>query len=75
MIVAAEKDIELCLYSPTEIKKSVTDYGGSSKDQVRSMVTAILELDDDNMSIDSSDSLAVALCHYNAIRYRDIMEI
>lgn len=75
MIVAAEKDIELCLYSPTEIKKSVTDYGGSSKDQVRSMVTAILDLDDDNMSMDSSDSLAVALCHYNAIRYRDIMEI
>lgn len=75
MIVAAEKDIELSLYSPMEIKKSVTDYGGSSKEQVRSMVAAILGLNDNNMSTDSSDSLAVALCHYNAIRYRDIVEI
>ena len=61
--------------SPSEIKKSVTDYGGSSKDQVRSMVNAMLDLDDECMSTDSSDSLAVALCHYNAVRYKNIMEI
>ncbi len=75
MIVAAQNDIELSLYSPAEIKKSVTDYGGSSKDQVRSMVNAILDLNDHCMSTDSSDSLAVALCHYNAIRYKSIIEI
>jgi len=75
MIVAAQNDIELSLYSPAEIKKSVTDYGGSSKDQVRSMINAILDLDDHCMSTDSSDSLAVALCHYNAIRYKNIIEI
>ena len=75
MIVAAQNDIELSQYSPSEIKKSVTDYGGSSKDQVRSMVNAILDLDDECMSTDSSDSLAVALCHYNAVRYKNIMEI
>lgn len=75
MIVAARNDIEISMYSPSEIKKSVTDHGGSTKEQVRSMVNAILELDDENMSTDSSDSLAVALCHYNAVRYINIMGI
>ena len=75
MIVAAQNDIELSMYSPSEIKKSVTDYGGSSKEQVRSMVNVILDLNDELMSTDSSDSLAVALCHYNSIRHTNIMEI
>lgn len=75
MIVAAQSDIEVSLYSPTEIKKAVTDYGGSSKEQVRSMVNVILGLDDDAMSMDSSDSLAVALCHYNASRSVSIVEL
>ncbi|PZC42174.1 MAG: crossover junction endodeoxyribonuclease RuvC [Chloroflexi bacterium] len=75
MIVAAKNDIELSMYSPSEVKKSVTDYGGSSKEQVRDMVNVILELNDEFMSTDSSDSLAVALCHYNAIRFTNITEV
>jgi len=67
LILAAQKNIPIARYAPTSIKKSVTDYGNSSKEQVLEMVKVILC----DISIigpdDISDALAVAICHHNSI--------
>jgi len=53
-------------YSALEIKKAVTGYGQAEKEQVQTMVKALLGLDDDGLPLDASDALAAAICHLNA---------
>ena len=66
MIAAASHGLDVCGYAPTQIKQSVTDYGGSSKEQVQQMVQVLLDLDQAPESLDVSDAIAVAICHINA---------
>ena len=46
------------------MKKSVTGNGASSKNRVLNYVSSILSISEQPKYIDSSDALAVALCHY-----------
>lgn len=66
IISAANRDISISEYSPREVKKSVTGNGASSKEQVRFMVKRILNIIEDPEYIDSTDALAVAICHYHS---------
>lgn len=66
MIAAASNDLNVSSYAPTQIKLSVTDYGGSSKEQVQQMVQVLLDLKNAPESLDASDAIAVAICHINA---------
>jgi crossover junction endodeoxyribonuclease RuvC len=52
-------------YSPLEIKKAVVGYGRAEKNQVQTMVTAILGLPE-LPTPDAADALAVAICHIHA---------
>ena len=63
MLAAAEQGIPVCCYAPTQVKQSVTDYGGSGKEQVQEMVRIQLGLDQTPQPSDAADALAVALCH------------
>ena len=63
MLAAAEQGIPVCCYTPTQVKHSVTDYGGSDKEQVQEMVRIQLGLDQAPQPSDAADALAVALCH------------
>ena len=65
MIAAAGLTIPVANYAPREVKKAVTDYGGSSKEQVQEMVQVLLGLPDPIESSDRADALAVAICHIN----------
>lgn len=67
IIAALNSDLKIAEYSPREVKKSVTGNGASSKEQVQYMVKSILSLKN-NMPADSSDALAVALCHFNSLQ-------
>jgi crossover junction endodeoxyribonuclease RuvC len=60
-------------YSPREVKKAVTDYGGSTKEQVQEMVKALLDLAQPPEPSDTADALAVAICHINATRERELV--
>ncbi len=64
IIAALNSNLEISEYSPREVKKSVTGNGASSKEHVQYMVRSILSLNDRVIEIDSSDALAVALCHF-----------
>ena len=68
MMAAANHGLAVSGYSPREVKKSVTDYGGSSKVQVQEMVKVLLGLTHRPEPSDRADALAVAICHINSSR-------
>lgn len=61
---AITQDLEVTEYAPKKIKKSVTGKGGASKEQVAAMIQSILGLNLEGISLDASDAIATALCHY-----------
>ena len=73
MVAAAEKGLTISTYAPRQVKKAVTDYGGSSKEQVQDMVTVLLGLHETPDSFDATDALAVAICHVNSIEAENII--
>ena len=50
-------------YSPTQIKKAVTGWGGADKEQMGQMVQTLLRLPHPLKPVDAADAVAVALCH------------
>jgi len=69
LVAIAATDCGFCEYSALEIKKAVTGYGQADKEQVQTMVKALLGLDDDQIPLDASDALAAAICHLNTRIY------
>ncbi|HPS65745.1 MAG TPA: crossover junction endodeoxyribonuclease RuvC, partial [Ignavibacteria bacterium] len=64
ILAALNSGMEVTEYSPREVKKSVTGNGASSKNNVLNYVKSILVMNENPAYIDSSDALAVALCHF-----------
>ncbi len=64
MIAALNSGLRVFEYSPREVKKSVTGSGSASKPTVQTFIKNILSVKEDKMLSDSSDALAIALCHY-----------
>ena len=72
MMAAAGRGIPVATYAPGEVKKAVTDHGGSSKEQVQEMVSVMLGLDEVPEPSDRADALAVAICHLSAAHESEI---
>jgi crossover junction endodeoxyribonuclease RuvC len=70
MYAAAEAELPVYEYSPTEIKSAVTGYGRAEKPQVQQMIRSLLKLDSLPKQYDASDALAVAICHAHSDRFR-----
>jgi crossover junction endodeoxyribonuclease RuvC len=51
-------------YSPRRIKQSITGNGNASKEQVAAMLMQLLNFKEMPKYLDSTDGLAVAMCHY-----------
>ncbi len=68
MLLAAEKALPLVEYNSTELKLALTGYGRAEKRQVQEMVVRILKLKPSLLPIskDSSDALALCICHINS---------
>jgi len=63
ILAAANRKLPVSRYLPTQVKQQVTNYGGSSKEQVQEMVRIQLGLAQTPESNDAADALAVAICH------------
>ena len=63
ILAAANKNLPIFRYLPTQVKQQVTNYGGSDKEQVQEMVRLQLGLAQPPQPSDASDALAVAICH------------
>ena len=63
MLAAARSGTPVMEYSPLEIKQSVVGKGRAGKDQVRQMVTMLLNIKDIIGSDHEADALAAAITH------------
>ena len=63
MLAAASNGIPVYSYAPRQVKMMVTSYGGAAKEQVQEMVKMQLGLSATPRASDTSDALAVAICH------------
>jgi len=72
LLAAAAAGIGAQLYAPAAVKAAVSGYGQSDKAQVQTMVKMLLALDAAPEPADASDALAVALCHLQNRRMREL---
>jgi len=56
-------DTPVYAYAPRKAKQAVVGTGAASKIQVATMIASITGLSMDNIQLDSTDALAIALCH------------
>ncbi len=63
MLAAVIGGIPVREYSPREVKKAVAGNGNASKQQVQYMVKSLLRLRETPKYYDTTDALAVAICH------------
>jgi crossover junction endodeoxyribonuclease RuvC len=61
---AMSSGIPVTEYSPKKVKQSITGNGNADKEQVWKMVTQIVNIEVMPKFFDSTDALAVALCHH-----------
>ncbi len=73
VLCAALAGVPLSEYSPTVIKKSVVGVGNAQKSQVQEMVKIILHLSKLPEPLDSSDALAIAICHCHRKKLDDLI--
>jgi len=63
IVCAARRGLPVATHTPTEVKAAVTGNGRAGKDQVTTMVTKLLRVDDPPRPPDAADALALAICH------------
>jgi crossover junction endodeoxyribonuclease RuvC len=62
-LVCAQKNLKFAEYSVKRIRKAVTGNGAATKIQTQRMISHILKINEQNLSLDASDALALALGH------------
>jgi crossover junction endodeoxyribonuclease RuvC len=63
LLVAARRGIPVMMHTPSEVKAAVTGSGRANKVQVAEMVKKLLNLEVIPKPVDSTDALALAICH------------
>ena len=63
ILAAVLHHLPVAEYAPREIKKAVVGNGNASKEQVQFMVRTLLHIRPVTMAYDTSDAIAVAICH------------
>jgi crossover junction endodeoxyribonuclease RuvC len=62
-LLAARAGLPVAFHTPSEVKAAVTGEGRAGKQQVTTMVTRLLALDEAPRPADAADALALAICH------------
>ena len=62
-LLCAQRNIQLIEHAVKRIRKAITGNGNAQKLQTRSMVAHLLKIDEQKLTLDASDALALALGH------------
>jgi len=62
-LLAAKAGLPVAFHTPSEVKAAVTGEGRAGKQQVTTMVTRLLALEEAPRPADAADALALAICH------------
>jgi crossover junction endodeoxyribonuclease RuvC len=68
LLAAGQRDIPVTSYNATRIKKTITGHGRATKSQMQHAMLRELGLSNLPEPADVADALAVALCHYYAVK-------
>ena len=68
MLAASLSQVPIVEYPPARVKQSICSNGRASKDQIQYMVRQLLNFKGP-LTSDSSDALAVALCHFHCYKF------
>lgn len=69
LLAASQKNLSIHVYTPLQVKATVTGYGKADKKQVGQMVKITLKLPKVPTPDDTADALAIALTHAFTKRY------
>ena len=72
LLAASQKKLPIFEYAPREVKQAITGFGQATKEQVQEMVRRLLKLGEVAQE-DASDALAVAICHSNSARLKEMV--
>lgn len=64
--------VNISEYTPLQVKQALTGYGRAEKKQIQLMVKNILKLKEIPKPDDTADAIAIALCHLNSRKMREI---
>ena len=65
LLAVVNNGLTVSEYSAKEVKRSVTGKGSASKEQVSFMIRALLNIKENIDFFDTTDALAIAICHSN----------
>ena len=72
---AGSREIPCSSYTPQQVKQAVCGTGRAPKDQVATMVKALLGLPDDPLPDHATDALAVGVCHSNHAPFESALAV
>ena len=72
LLAAAQAEVPVVEYTPSQIKHAIAGYGKAGKQQMQEMVRILLGLEQTPHPDDAADALAVAICHSHRRRFAEI---
>ena len=74
LVAAAKTCTPIYEYTPLQVKQAVVGYGRAEKKQVQMMVQRILNIEKIPKLDDTTDALAIAMCHAHSYRFAQPIE-
>ena len=71
LVVGCRKNVPTYEYTPLQIKQAVVGYGRANKMQIQHMVKMILNEENLPKLDDTTDSMAIAICHAHSYRFSE----
>ena len=63
LFTAAQANIKIYEYTPLQIKQTISGYGRADKNLIKKLIQTYLDISSNISPDDTSDALAIALCH------------
>ncbi|MEI2691289.1 MAG: crossover junction endodeoxyribonuclease RuvC [Anaerolineae bacterium] len=73
LLAAAQADLPIYHYKPSEVKQAIAGYGAASKPQMQEMVRLLLKLDAVLTPDDVADAVAIAICHAHGAHWNQLL--
>jgi len=74
LLTLEEHNIEISEYTPLQVKQALIGYGRADKVQIKNMVKDMLKLEKMPKLDDTTDALAIAICHANSAKYNEYLK-
>ena len=75
LLTLEQNCVNIFEYTPLQVKQALTGYGRAEKKQIQQMTRQILNLKEIPKPDDTADAIAVALCHINSRKVRQVTSL